>query len=79
MERELALLNAVARALALDPAAVSVQDSFLDLGGDSLAALYISEELALSGYQIDPISLFENESLHHVALGMRRTSVAQGE
>lgn len=67
------LLVAVAEALVLTREQVSDQDTFADLGGDSLAALYVCEDLSGKGYALEAIDLFNDESLARVALGIRST------
>jgi hypothetical protein len=68
------LVTAVSGALNLEAGTVKESDTFLELGGDSLAALYVSEELASRGYELDPMILFEDGSLRQAALSMRRVS-----
>ena len=64
------LLAAVAEALVLTREQVSVADTFLGLGGDSLAALYVCEDLSAKGFVLEAIDLFNDDSLERVALGI---------
>jgi hypothetical protein len=65
------LLAAVAEALVLTRDQVSAADTFLDLGGDSLAALYVCEDLSGKGLALNAIDLFNGDNLEHVAIGIR--------
>lgn len=67
------LLAAVAEALVLRREQVSGNDTFADLGGDSLAALYVCEDLSGKGYALEAIDLFNDDTLARVALGIRAT------
>lgn len=65
------LLAAVAEALVLTREQVSAADTFLDLGGDSLAALYVCEDLGGKGFALEAIDLFNDDNLGLVAVGIR--------
>ena len=65
------LLTAVAEALVLTREQVSAADTFLDLGGDSLAALYVCETLEGKGFTLEAIDLFGDDELERVAIGIK--------
>ena len=68
------LLAAVAEALVLTRDQVSAADTFLGLGGDSLAALYVCEDLSAKGFTLEAIDLFNDDDLERVAIGIRATA-----
>ena len=65
---------AIADALLLNEKDVTETDSFLGLGGDSLAAIYVIEELERLGLAIDPPELLKDQSLR--SLSERLTPLA---
>lgn len=62
---------AVAKALNLNISEVSDADTFYELGGDSLAALYVIEDLVEKNLELDPIDLSDDLPLSRVALGIK--------
>jgi aryl carrier-like protein len=66
------LIDAVAQSMALDVTLISESDSYLDLGGDSLGALYVVEDLEAQGLILDVVELLEQVSLSKIALAIRR-------
>ena len=69
-----ALIGAVAKVLSLGSSEIDPADSFFSIGGDSLAALMVTEELADIGFQLKLADLLNNDSLSRVALGMREAT-----
>lgn len=66
------LKRSVALALSLKEGDISDEDSFVGLGGDSLAAIYVVEELQTSGLDLNPVDLFEESPFRIIALGIRK-------
>jgi hypothetical protein len=65
------LCEAVANSLALTPESVSADDTFMSLGGDSLAALYVVEAMTEKGFALDPIALLNDDKIGSVAFLLR--------
>jgi aryl carrier-like protein len=66
------LASCVADALLVDPSAVDTGQSFIAHGGDSLSALYVTEELAERQLDLKMADLLEDEPLARIALGITR-------
>lgn len=69
-----ALIGAVAKVLSLESSEIDAAESFFSIGGDSLAALMVTEELADIGFQLKLADLLNDDSLARVSLGMREAT-----
>ena len=61
------LIVAIADAMSLDPAELKSTDTFSRLGGDSLSALIVVEHLYEAALVLDPVKLFEENTLEEIA------------
>lgn len=78
-EKEDKLLDVLARILAMSRSDISPNDSFFELGGDSIGAMRLVSDARTQGISISVAEVFQSKSLSELASIARETSSGEPE
>jgi amino acid adenylation domain-containing protein len=76
-EKEEKLIELLSRILGMPEGDVSSNDSFFDLGGDSISAMRLVSDARSQGLEISVAQVFQSRSLNDLASSAQETSSAQ--